>query len=1080
MSRPDDMDTTVVAPLRVDGSLMDLLRGVSTWERPTRARIGLSVGPYRIIDRLGSGGMGVVYEVEHETTGARAALKTVAVPRVAYLASIRLEIEILASLSHPGVVRVLDSGTQAGLPWYVMHLHDGTSLRSIWRNVSRKSALTTIRHLCATLAFLHGEGIVHRDLKPENVLIASDGKPVLIDFGLLALMGREREPGRGRTREVLRTEGHGAGTLDYIAPEQLRGDPVDPRADLYSLGCVLYEFVAKTPPFSEVNTAEIITGRLNRTPAPIAVVAPEVSPRLAALIDGLVSPRPEDRPGSAREVEEVLEAEGAESEWARLPVRGFLYRSRLAGRDEAMRRLYRALTSAQDGAGSLMLVAGESGSGKTRIAQELVRAAQGEGFRLLVGECAELSTGPTELRRPLRLLGDLCRERGSRLSDRLFGDRIGPLRWLEPTLEHVAVGQADDSDAPNGPDLVDSLDGLLTTLSEIEPVLLVLDDLQWADGLTVDLLTQLLERGLNEKRLMVLGTYRLGNGNLDLLLSRPDVEQIELARLGDPSVRRIIQEMRTAADVPGDVIEFVVRHAEGNPFFVTEYLQAELDRRQSDRVRDDASLPTTLKRVIEDRLAALDPPSLALVRRAAVIGRDIDLELLRSSAQADGSPVQLPQLNELIRRRIIERTDDGRCRFLHHQLATVAYEGISPEARSALHRSVAVHLEEQLKARDDARLNELGTHWEQAGDRAKARDLLARAAEQAKQLSNWRQAIALYRRAADLSDTLDETKVELCSHVLHLLFDTQQVNEGIDFGSNVLAEVRQVGLEEAEARLLGHQGILLLYAGRPDEAAADLNAAVRIHKKLGNKQGQAAALGRLAIHDMLQGRVSDGEAKLKRVLQLARSINDRDREGSALYNLAIAAEQQERYLDAIELYEETRQVYEASGQPELRLLEIVGAVAFVRSCLGQIDEAWRLYQKARLGFIRLGELPNQIYYLIKMAKLARQQGNLATAERFLTDAEAILETSESNLDRIELLCERGHLLTATRTDATELLTEARALAETFGIDLETSPDVGLSVRHLDDAIAALESGHELLNGELPEHIPPLLLAALAI
>src|SRR5262245_21845582 len=186
-----------------------------------------ALGPYRLIEPLGRGGMGMVYRAEHRGTGAIVALKTVRVPNQQMLAGIRREIHTLAGMRHPGIVRIVAEGLHQGVPWYAMELVDGQTLRQrrlalqppaeaetrvdskystpSWWTLSlptqaptpaafpsrvmpplhpaeRQEALTLIRRLCAPLAYLHGEGLVHRDLKPENVLVRSDGQPILVDF----------------------------------------------------------------------------------------------------------------------------------------------------------------------------------------------------------------------------------------------------------------------------------------------------------------------------------------------------------------------------------------------------------------------------------------------------------------------------------------------------------------------------------------------------------------------------------------------------------------------------------------------------------------------------------------------------------------------------------------------------------------------------------------------------------------------------------------------------------------------------------------------------------------------------------
>ncbi|MEA2699248.1 MAG: eukaryotic-like serine/threonine-protein kinase, partial [Myxococcales bacterium] len=236
----------------------------------------MRIGPYRILGSLGTGGMGIVYRAEHVDSKRVAALKTVRLPSPQWLAGIRREILALTRLRHPGVVRIIAQGVQEGLPWYAMDLLEGETLRSVIRrrfgDLSVPRARTTMEdgfntvetvtandvvtrvasgggrnlalisnqppraevqplsaeyqreilrimgRLCGTLAYLHGEGIVNGDLKPENVLLMPDRNPVIIDFGLTSTFGG------AVGREALESSRGLAGTLPYIAPEEIRNE----------------------------------------------------------------------------------------------------------------------------------------------------------------------------------------------------------------------------------------------------------------------------------------------------------------------------------------------------------------------------------------------------------------------------------------------------------------------------------------------------------------------------------------------------------------------------------------------------------------------------------------------------------------------------------------------------------------------------------------------------------------------------------------------------------------------------------------------------------------------------------------
>jgi eukaryotic-like serine/threonine-protein kinase len=201
------------------------------------------------------------------------------------------------------------------VPWYAMELVEGTSLRD-HRPVRRwhqslasgepnqsalRAVLATMRDVCLALAHLHSALVVHRDLKPENMVIRPSGTPVLVDFGLTAALTEGTEPGDKEREQGLE------GTAPYMSPEQIQSEPVDSRADLYSLGCVLFELLTGSPPFSADSPLEVMALHLNAPPqwpenASRAIPAP-----LRELVDRLLAKTPDARPRSAAEVARCLE-----------------------------------------------------------------------------------------------------------------------------------------------------------------------------------------------------------------------------------------------------------------------------------------------------------------------------------------------------------------------------------------------------------------------------------------------------------------------------------------------------------------------------------------------------------------------------------------------------------------------------------------------------------------------------------------------------------------------------------------------------------------------------------------------------
>jgi eukaryotic-like serine/threonine-protein kinase len=249
------------------------------------------LGPYRIVDELGRGGMGAVYKAIHRETGEEAALKLLS-PSLAHEEGFRsrfeAEIETLRKLRHPNIVRLFGFGEQDLLLFYVMELVDGSSLeqelrqgrRFDWREVTR-IGIETAR----ALRHAHDRGVIHRDIKPGNLLLATDGRVKLSDFGIARLFGYSK----------LTSVGNVLGTAEYMAPEQAEGRPVDARADLYSLGALMYALLARRPLFRGKSLPEMLHKQRFEQPEPIRSLVPDLPDEFERILNQLLEKDPDRR-----------------------------------------------------------------------------------------------------------------------------------------------------------------------------------------------------------------------------------------------------------------------------------------------------------------------------------------------------------------------------------------------------------------------------------------------------------------------------------------------------------------------------------------------------------------------------------------------------------------------------------------------------------------------------------------------------------------------------------------------------------------------------------------------------------------
>ena len=274
--------------------------------------IGQTLGHYRIVEKIGEGGMGVVYRARDERLERDVALKVLPASMLtdaAALKSFRKEAHALSKLSHPNIATVHDFDTQDGVSFLVMEYIPGMTLdqKLAAGPLSEKEVARLGVQLAQGLRAAHDEGLVHRDLKPSNVRITPDGRLKILDFGLAKLL---RPSYLDETQSVTEPD-HVAGTLPYMSPEQLQRESADERSDIYSAGAVLYEMITARRPFPETYVPLLVDSILHQRPQPPSSLNRKISPELENVISKALDKNPELRYQSAKELQIDLERLGA-------------------------------------------------------------------------------------------------------------------------------------------------------------------------------------------------------------------------------------------------------------------------------------------------------------------------------------------------------------------------------------------------------------------------------------------------------------------------------------------------------------------------------------------------------------------------------------------------------------------------------------------------------------------------------------------------------------------------------------------------------------------------------------------------
>jgi serine/threonine protein kinase len=597
------------------------------------------IGRYRILGVLGQGGMGIVYRGQDPTSGLEVAIKTVRAPHESDIGGLRREIAALWRLRHPGIVRIVDEGLLRGCPWFSMELLQGNTLRrlnsELWLDVAARhdgsgslvpartrvdettvsgpalalsasyhrgpqprairppaaagrlrEVLVLMRRLCRTLAYLHGHGYVHRDLKPTNVFLRPDGTPVLVDFGLVC-----RFPAL-RAREALEPAGVRVGTAHYMAPEQVRAELVDARADLYSLGCLLYEAVTGQRPFDARSSDEVAEQQLALDPTAPGQLVSDLPPAVESLIQELLVKDARERVIHAEDVAEQLARLVPDASAASRRRAPYFFRPAPAGRRAQLGELERAVYTGVHGQGAMLLVRGEPGMGKTFLLAQVVRQAALRDYRVITGRCLpsaggspapEVGAPPLHaLRSVLRTVADRCRRGGPAVSRRLLGPRAALLAQFEPSLRAFLLDdEALDGKLEAAADdatVIDALGATLVELATEQRLILALDDLQWADPLTLSFLCSLRPERLGRLPLLVVGAYRCDRDTallpeLRALVDRSGARTLSLAPLDEHAVGTLVADLLAMPEPPQSLVKLMERRSRGNPARVIESMR---------------------------------------------------------------------------------------------------------------------------------------------------------------------------------------------------------------------------------------------------------------------------------------------------------------------------------------------------------------------------------------------------------------------------------------------------------------------------------------------------------------------------
>lgn len=946
----------------------------------------LLAGRYRILSPLGAGGMGEVFLAEDTRLERRVAVKLLPESIEAdAVARERLRREALAAaaLDHPFICKVYEIGDADGRVFIVMEYVEGDTLHVASRRglLPVRQVVEIAHELTQALDAAHRRGIVHRDLKPANVMLTPQGHVKVMDFGLakqvvarttLAAAEAQTEagaasPGAGT---ALTDAGTRIGTPAYMSPEQVLGASLDPRSDLFSLGVILHELATGAHPFLRDDPSETMAAILRDPPTSGSRDAEEAA-GFGHVIHRLLSKACAERHQTTAALLDDLEALRANA-WSSsrstttapaIPAE----RTPFVGRDPEATELSRLLDQMLTGQGSLVLVGGEPGVGKTRLARELMATARQRGALCLTGHCYEMEGSP-----PFVPFVEMTEQAVGMLPQALraaMGDLAPEIAAVVPSLRRTY------SDIPPLPEVPADQQRRLIFGAFLEyirrgtqksPAVYLLDDLHWADESTLQLLQHLAPH-LATMRVLIVGTYR----DVELDVKRPFAKTLEslvrqrlatriaLRRLQESSVHELLAKMSGSAP-PSGLAKAVFRETEGNPFFVEEVYQHLSEEGKlfdasgawkADLRVDTIEVPEGVRLVIGRRLDRLGAHARTVLTAAAIVGRTFPLDVVQACVDLSDDEV-LDAIEEAERAQLVaadtsQRT--ARYGFVHELIRTTLINSLSLPRRQRLHLKIADALERLRAALLDSHASVLAHHLYQAGAVADT--------------NRTAQSLLRAGRRALAAGAFEET-LEVFDNLLSL----------------ELPESDPLFGEACE-----HRGEALAGLQRYDDAVAAFARALTIYSAARDDAGIERAARSEASCYVWRSRVSESWASRARGLQALSKHAARER---ALLLALTAIGMSPAHMDeTLQGMDEATRIAERLADPEVMGRVLVGK-GWSQRTSGEYEAAAATAEKA-FDLVSGGPLWVRADNLASLVVSAYYLGRFATSEQWLPELESV-------------------------------------------------------------------------------------------
>lgn len=871
--------------------------------------------------------MGQVYRAEDTKLGRYVALKLLTPDATRdQTAKRRLlgEAQSASVLNHPNIVTIHAIEEVDGIDFIVMEFVEGETLTAHLANngaLPFPSLLDVGVQIADALKAAHSVGLIHRDIKPANILITPKGVAKVTDFGLAKMVRLSTdEIDREALTLAANLTGPGIvlGTAAYMSPEQTRGENLDSRSEIFSLGSLLYEAATRTRAFNGPSVLAIMHAISAIDPPPPSKLRPELPREFDMIIERALAKDKNQRYGSAGEMADALRSlrSSTTGAWSGIPI---VYDSDLidrslpsfVGREPEMIKLEGLLQQAIEGTGRIVFITGEPGIGKTSLSDEFLRRArkQQPGILISRGRCVE-QYGTGEAYLPfLDAMGELLQAPGRERIAAIMRT-YAPTWCMELPTAFASSGSIEklqqETIGATKERMMREMGDALGMLASASPIVLLLEDLHWADPSSIDLLRHLCQR-IGTQRLLIAGTFRpedVERSGHPLKSYKAEMqahnlcEEVALGSWTRQHIAEYVDATFSPNDFPAELTALIHEKTEGHPLFAANLLQylgergdlAKTNGRWS-LVRPlsemDLAAPESVRAMISKKIDALDTDERRMLQYASVEGTEFLSSVTAKLLDVDEifleeALARIGKSHRLIETIGEEELPDGtlatRYRFAHALYQNFLYGDLVNKRRVLLHQQAGEQLLRHYGKRAPQIATQLAIHFEQGRDFPRTIEYLIHAGDHAAKLYGYAEAERHYSRALSLVQKLaTESQPE---HLMTLYHKRGTVNHALgdftqaakDF-TNMLEQARVLDSLELQSTALNALTTSLFFSHRLDETIARAGEALEVAERAGSEKLRVETMFLIGLKHLCYGELKEAKRLLDEVVATSRKLN---------------------------------------------------------------------------------------------------------------------------------------------------------------------------------------------------------------